>query len=225
MVEAIGGMLNRLETEEVVEDASLAVRGNAGAFGGKIGRIRMGMSGDARDGRLSAQSGITLEGISSTAMAEGLGVFFPHHIEMKTVLAGVQTVPLMALLRAATEPDAAPVMLAGQGLALLTDPGVRIALETLSFDAGPLQIKGSAKVVPQGSGQLGAEVHIAATGMDLLLAQAKTQPKLQQAMPMMLMAKGMGRPEGQSLVWDISLGDGPMTVNGIPFGQPGGSSR
>ena len=41
---------------------------------------------------------------------------------------------------------------------------------------------------------------------------------------MMFMAKGMGRPEGDAVVWDIALGDGPMTINGVPFGQPAGKN-
>jgi hypothetical protein len=42
---------------------------------------------------------------------------------------------------------------------------------------------------------------------------------------MVLLAKGIGRPEGDSLIWDISLGDGPIAVNGIPLGQAGGKRR
>ncbi len=61
--------------------------------------------------------------------------------------------------------------------------------------------------------------------MDTLLAQAQSQPNLQQVMPMVFLAKGMGRPEGNNLIWDIRLGDGPLTVNGVPFGQPAGKRR
>ncbi len=36
-------------------------------------------------------------------------------------------------------------------------------------------------------------------------------------MPLIFLAKGMGRTEGDSLVWDIVLGDGAPTINGTPF--------
>jgi hypothetical protein len=51
------------------------------------------------------------------------------------------------------------------------------------------------------------------------------QPKLQQAMPLIFLAKGMARAQGDSLVWDIVLGEGPPTINGTPFGQPAGRTR
>jgi hypothetical protein len=152
-------------------------------------------------------------------------MFVPHRVDLRTVLAGLQIGPLMELLRAATEPGADPAVLQAQAMTLLADPKARIRIEALSFDSGPLQIKGSAKITPGPDGQLGAEIHIAASGVDTLLAQAQSQPNLQQVMPMVFLAKGMGRPEGNNLIWDIRLGDGPLTVNGVPFGQPAGKRR
>jgi hypothetical protein len=88
-----------------------------------------------------------------------------------------------------------------------------------------LQVTGTATAVPRANGQLGADIHIAASGMDALLAQAQSRPNLQRIMPMVFMAKGMGRPQGNTLVWDIVLGDGPPKINGVPFGQPAGRTR
>ena len=84
---------------------------------------------------------------------------------------------------------------------------------------------GSAKLLPRANGQLGAEIHIAARGVDALLAQVQGQPNLQQAMPLIFLAKGMARAQGDSLVWDIVLGDGVPTINGTKFGQPAGKTR
>ena len=199
-------------------------RGTA-ATSGTVRRLRLNMTGDALDERLNTQFGIALDGISSSALSAENAVFIPHRVDLKTNLSGVRIGPLMALLRAATEPGMDPAALLAQAMTLFADPQVRISIEALSFDSGPLQIKGSAKVVPRPDGQLGADIHIAASGMDKLLAQAQSQPNLQQVMPMVFLAKGIGRPEGDSLIWDISLGGGPMTVNGIPFGQAAGKRR
>jgi hypothetical protein len=152
-------------------------------------------------------------------------MFIPHRVDLKTNLSGVWIGPLMALLRAATEPGSDPAALLAQAMTLFANPKVQISIDVLSFDSGPLQINGSAKVVPRADGHLGADIHIAASGMDQLLAQAQSQPNLQQVMPMVLLAKGVGRPEGDNLIWDISLGGGPMIVNGIPLGQAGGNRR
>jgi hypothetical protein len=144
---------------------------------------------------------------------------------MKSVLAGIPTDPLMSLLRAATEQDADPAALQVQFMALLGDANARIGIETVTFDSGPMQVAGSARIVPRANGQLGADIHLSATGIDALVAQADGKPALQQALPMIFIAKGMGRPEGSALTWDIALGDGPMTINGVPFGQPAAHKR
>ena len=183
------------------------------------------MTGDALAERLDTQLGIALDGISLSALSAENAEFIPHRVDLKTNLSGVRIGPLMGLLRAATEPGMDPAALLAQAMMLLADPQVRISIEALSFNSGPLQIRGSAKVVPRPDGQLGADIHIAASGMDKLLAQTQSQPNLQQVMPMVLLAKGIGRPDGDSLIWDISLGGGPMTVNGIPLGQAGEKSR
>jgi hypothetical protein len=116
-------------------------------------------------------------------------------------------------------------LLQGQAMALLGEPGAQVGIEALSFDSGPLMVTGTARLVPAANGQLGGEIHLVARGVDALMAQAMSQPNLQRLMPLVFMAKGMGHPEGDSLVWDISLGDGPIRVNGVPFGQPPGNTR
>lgn len=224
MVEAANGLLNRIEAEETIEDIRFAMNaGGAGGGGpteGAIGRVRFDIGGDTADQRLNGRLGVTLEGISTTAVAAGNAAFIPHHVDFKTVLAGVDIPKLMALLRAVTEPDADLDQVQEQAMALLADPKARFGIEALAFNSGPLQVSGSARAVSRPDGQLGAEIHIAASGIDGLLAQAQTRPDLQQVMPMVMMAKGMGRPQGDTLVWDVSLGDGPPKVNGVAFGQP-----
>jgi hypothetical protein len=43
---------------------------------------------------------------------------------------------------------------------------------------------------------------------------AKTQPALKRALPMILLARGMARPQGDRLLWDIAYTKGHVTVNG-----------
>ena len=59
-------------------------------------------------------------------------------------------------------------------------------------------------------------------GFDELTAQARTNPDLQQALPVLIMLRGLAKPDGERLVWDI-VSDGPtVTVNGIDLSQLGG---
>ena len=80
-------------------------------------------------------------------------------------------------------------------------------------------------MVKRANGVLGADIHVSATGLDQLIAEAQGKPSLQKGIPFMFMAKGMGRPDGGATVWDIAVGGGPVTVNGTPLGQAGAPTR
>jgi hypothetical protein len=225
VVEAAHGLLNRIEVDETLEDVHFSIAGPKGNNAGTIGSLRITMTGDAPKDRLNTRLGLAVERIEVPAMGAETGAVAPHHLDLKAVLAGVPVARVMALLREATEDHPDPALLQSRTRELLGDPDARMAIETLSFDVGPMSVTGSAKLLPRANGQLGGEIHIAARGVDALLAQAQGQPKLRQAMPIIFMAKGMARVQGDSLVWDVALGDGPLTINGTPFGQPAGKTR
>jgi hypothetical protein len=231
MVDDAVGLLNRLEIDETMEDVHFSVGKEAGggptsgATSGTIGQVRLTVSGDAVQERLNGRFGVVLDGIVAAGASPDAAGMIPHHVDLKTVLSGVQVGPLIALLRAATQGHADPTLLQAQAMALLGQPGAQVGIEALSFDSGPLTVTATARLVPLGNGQPGGEIHLAARGMDALMAQAASQPNLQRLMPLVFMAKGMGRPVGDSLVWDISLGDGPIRINGVPFGQALGKTR
>ncbi len=136
IIEATNGLLNRIDAEEVLEDVRFAMGEGAAATSGTVHRLRVNMSGDALDQRLSTQLGLTMEGISSSAVSAENAMFVPHRVDLKTVLAGLQIGPLMELLRAATEPGADPAVLQAQAMTLLADPKARIRIEALSFEFG-----------------------------------------------------------------------------------------
>jgi hypothetical protein len=225
LVDAVGGLLSRVEADETMQDVQFSVGTASGNGAGTIGSVRLTMAGDVEQEHVNTRFGVAVDRIAVPAMAAETGALIPHHVDLKTVLAGVPVARVMALLRAATADHADPVLLQDQARALLDDPDARVAIEELSFDAGPLSVTGSAKLLPRANGQFGGDIHIAAHGVDALLAQMQSQPKLQQALPIIFMAKGMGRAQGDGLVWDIVLGDGPLTINGMPFGQPAGKTR
>lgn len=225
MLDAANGLLKRVKVDETMEQIHFAVGTAAGSGAGTIGSLRLTMAGDALQDRVNTRMGIVADGIAMPAMEAASSGLIPRHFDLKTVLGGVPVQRLMALLRAAAQQHADPMLLQTQAMGLLGDRDARVAIESLSFDAGPLSVLASARLLPGANGQLGGTIHIAARGVDALLAKAQSQPKLQQALPVIFMAKGMGRAQGDSLVWDIALGDGPPTINGTPFGQPTGKTR
>ena len=199
--------------------------GAAGGAAGALDRMQLHLTGGATEETVNAGLDMAMDELSLTAVSADSAAFLPHHVTARSVLAGIPAGPLKMLLRAALAPGADPAALQKQATALLATPGAQAALELVAFDAGPLRVRGSARYVPRADGEIGADVHITAAGVDALLAKLQGNPNVQGILPMIFLAKGMGRAEGDSVVWDIAMGGGPMTINGTPFGQPPGRRR
>jgi hypothetical protein len=221
LLEATDGLLTRLEAEETLD----GLRFDFGGRTGTLGRMQLRVTGDSDDQRLNAGMDIALDELSLTMLSPDSAAFLPHHVTARSVLASLPVAQLRALLRAAIAPGADPSVLQKQAAALLAVPGAQVGMESITFDVGPMHVRGSTRFVPRANGEIGADIHISATGVDALVAQVKTSPNVQGFMPIVFLAKGMGRVQGETIVWDIGLGGGPLTVNGVPFGQPAGKTR
>jgi hypothetical protein len=222
MIDAMPGLMTKFEADQTLDGIRFSA---TAANRGTINRLHLNLRGNAAKERLIARIEGGVDGFALNDLSGETASYVPRHVEIKSALSGVRIGPLMALLRAAIAPDADPDALQDQVIQLLNDPDTAFAIDSVNFDSGPLRLTGSARVVPHPGGPLGAAIHLSATGVDAMIAQAQKTPTLQPALPMMFMAKGMGRPEGVAVVWDIALGNGPMTINGVPFGQPPGRTR
>jgi hypothetical protein len=228
MLEATDGLLTRVEAEETLDGLTFDFGGKTGDLGGRtgtLGRMQLRVTGDSEGERLNAGMDIALDELSLTTLSPDSAAFLPHHVTARSVLAGLPVAPLRTLLRAAIAPGADPGALQKQATALLAVPGAQVGMESIAFDVGPMHVRGSTRFVPRANGEIGADIHISATGVDALVAQVNARPNVQGFMPMVFLAKGLGRVQGDSIVWDIGLGGGPLTVNGVPFGQPAGKTR
>ena len=221
VIDAAPGLLNRIEADQTIQAIHFRFANPTGTSAGTIDDLHVHIAGAAARDRLDGRLAIAADGIAIPTVPPQTQDLVPHHIDLRTVLAGVRTAPLIALLQTAADGRTDPALLQAQATALLAEPGARIAIEALSFDAGPLAVTGSANLRPPATAGLAGEIHIAARGLDALLARIQRQPAVQQALPVIFLAKALARTQGDSLVWDISFGDGPLTVNGTPLGQPG----
>jgi len=216
LVDASAGLLTRLEAEDSFQDIIFeALPDN----GGSMGQVRVALASEARNDRLNAQLDVTMNDLTLSAVPVDLAAYLPHHIEFKPALSGVHIGQLMRLLRDATAADPDQSALRDEAMALLNDSNARIGIDRVFFDSGPLRLQGSARLRPQTGGMPGIDIHLATTGLDALIAQAQDNPRVQPMLPLVFLAKGMARSQGDSLVWDISLSDGVFTVNGTPIGQ------
>jgi len=215
--DALAGLMTRVNLDETIQGVHFE---DNSADTVDIGKIQLGLAGDARDGRLTAYFDIGVSDPVASVVPMEYASYMPRRLVVRPALAGVRTDALLQLLRDAASDDDNLMALQSRAVALLNEPGARAGIETLLIESGPLHVEGSARIRPQPNGSLGFDVHLAARGLDAMINTLQRDPQAMQVLPMVFMVKGMAKPQGENLVWDIAYNGGPVMVNGMPFGQP-----
>jgi hypothetical protein len=216
------GLLRSVKLDETVEGITV----NAGdGKGATIGSAVVAMNGSSEADHLDIGMDLAVNDMAIPSVPIAYAPYVPKHVSLSDKVRGVPAERLRTLLRAALEDNADPEALKLQALALLATPGTVVSIDPFSFDSGPLNVTGTARLVPLANGTFGGHVHVTATGMDALMAKMQGDPDMAQAMPMLFIAKGMAKPNGQSLVWDIDYDQSGVRINGTPFGGGGKPPR
>jgi hypothetical protein len=177
--------------------------------------VQFGFGGNAPDGKLGLWMDIGFDGVNSPTMPPKLATYLPRHFELKPTLSGVQTAVLQKLAMDASDDDTAKHPIAPDLAAIFADGGTEVGLEVLSFDLGPAKLEGTGHVTVLSPTTWRGQAHITATGFDELTTQARENPDLQQALPVLIMMRGLAKPDGDKLVWDIASEGPKLTVNGM----------
>jgi hypothetical protein len=222
MIESLQDMLISARLEETVDGLQLEIAGMGGL---SIKHLLLGFGGEAPGGRLHAWIELGVDQLTSPSLPPNVATYLPHHVELKPSLAGIPTAELHKLVMDATETGADSSTLAPDIAAIFSHGGAELGIETLSFDLGPAKVAGTGRVTITSPGSWRGEAHLVATGFDELATQARANPDLQQALPALIMLRGLAKPDGERLVWDI-VTDGPsVKVNGLDLSQLGGGDK
>jgi hypothetical protein len=216
LVVALHGLLTSVRFGETIEHMRIAVAGQGTA---EIGQVHLGFDSAAPQGNVAARVAVGLDGLALPDIPPGAATLAPKHVELSVSVAGLASEALNNLALAALAPGADAQTLAPQIDALFANPGQtggpRLGIDTLGFDLGPAQIEGHGSVVAVSQSDVRGTARITMTGFDALADQIRTDPALQQALPFLILARGLARSEGQTLIWDIVFAPGGVTVNGV----------
>ena len=222
LVDSLQDMLTAISIEESVDGLQVEIAGMGGL---SMKHFLLGFGGESPDGRLHVWLNIGLDELASPSLPPKVATFLPHHVAIKPTLSGVLTADLHKLAVDATEEGADTDSLEPDIAAIFSHGGVELGIETLSFDLGPAQVQGTGHVTVLSPDSWHGEAHLVATGLDDLSTQARTNPDLQQALPVLIMLRGLAKADGKTLVWDI-VSDGPtVTVNGLDLSQMGNGDK
>lgn len=218
LIETLPDMLAGVRLEETVDGLQVEVAGKGGFM---LQRLLLGFGGDAPDGNLHAWFDIGLDGLETPSLPPKVTAYLPKHVKIRPSVSGIQTADLRKLAQDATEEDADDRIVPDIA-AIFSHGGVNLGLETLSFDLGPATIEGAGQLVALSPDSWRGQARLSATGFDELTGQARSNPEIQQALPALIMLRGLAKPDGDRLVWDIASEGTSVTVNGIDLSQLGG---
>lgn len=180
--------------------------------GGDLGALRIGFGAKSPDGMLDARLDLGIE--EPKVVNPPLGpfeVFVPKRLTLRPTLSGVATADLLDMAEAAL--NKSPDM--NQRLAgLFSRGGVRIGLENLMVDVAGATLTGQGKAVMASPMEVVGDGQIVVTNLDGLIDRVKAVPALAQGLPLLVVAKGIGRSVGATTVYDLKFDGASFTVNG-----------
>jgi hypothetical protein len=218
LIESLRNIITGVQGEETINGLHIAVAGRGEAT---VHRVSLGLTGAAPDGMLHATLNVDLDGLTVADLPPAAIALVPRHLALQPSVSGISLAALTTLALAATEQDVNHAQLQADTDALWAQGRTTIGLDALDMDIGSATLHGHGQVRLTGPHEYDARGHITATGLDTLILQAAGNPDLQQALPLLAMARGFARQEGDHLVWDIVANRAGLTVNGVPLGgQP-----
>lgn len=217
IVESLRGIFTSFQAEETFDGLHVALSGKGEAT---VHHARFGIGGSAPKGLLHTWIDLSVDGMTVPGVPPQYAGLVPQNLTLRPSVAGVPADIVMKLLLDATRPNANLALLRAEAQTLMNTPGATVALEKIGFNIGPTVVSGNGHLTVTGSNQYQGEAHLTATGFDALMKEAHENPTLQTAMPALIMLRGLAKPEGDRLVWNVVAAGGAVTVNGIELIKP-----
>lgn len=213
LVEGLRGLAATAHVQETVQGLKVEVAGLGAA---SAAAVRIGLGGEAPSGLLRVWFDIGVDGLALRGVPPEAARLVPRRITFRPSIAGVPTDALAKLALAATRPGTDPHRLDPEIAALFAQGSVTVGLEALAFSVGPAQFQGAGSLLLLSPTETEGQARLTATSFDALIDMVRGTPDLQQALPVLILARGLARADSDRLVWDIaSSRSGDITLNGV----------
>jgi hypothetical protein len=215
LVLALDDMLGAAQQDSVVEGIHVDTMGRSA----DVRRLDVSAGFDAPDGRMDAHASVVADGVQlATVLRDPYRDFLPHHIVLQPHVSGIALHALTNLALHVIDSDENDARDWSSEMAVLFAKGpLHIGLDQLALDLGPaaLQAKGGIDIASVDS--MSGQAHIVATGFDALIGKVNATADLRRLAPMLFLLKGLGRQDGENMVWDVSYENGKLMVNDTDF--------
>ena len=208
---ALRDLLNDGEAKQTMHGLKI----NAAGQNASVNQVVLGTRMGVDDGKLQLLTMVSLEGIDSPQIPAGVfRDYLPQKISLKPRISGVPADDLIKLILRAIDSDTSDMAdLQEAGIALLGEGPLEVGIDDLEIDLGRAGITGHGSIDVAGPADITGEAEIAMMGMDALIKRANTTPEIKQIIPALLFLKGIGKADGQTMVWNITYQDNKVMVN------------
>jgi hypothetical protein len=214
MLVAAQGLFTGAKFNETVEGIKFAYAGQSAG----IGKLEMTMGGDAPQGLLSANIGLSIDGLTIPDLPPNLAAYIPSHLAIHPTVSNISLTDLTKMGLDATAPlapGAKPPTPDAALEKLFSHGGINVGFDTLDLDVGSTKFSGTGKFNMTGPQTVTGQAEITARGLDALITQAQSDPMLAQAIPVVIFLKGIAKTNADQSVWQITVSNAKLLVNGV----------
>jgi hypothetical protein len=218
VIAALKGIMGGMTLEETIEGIEVEMMGQQGS----AGKLVLNIGGAAPSDKFKAFLEIGLDALKIPALPPQYTDFVPRGIVLRPSVGNIDGKAMTALAEQAAADNADHAALEAKLKDLLTKGGTELGMERLVIDLGfaRLQASGSATMVDEDKFKGGGEISM--TGFDALMDRAQKMPEAGMAIPVMALLKGLGKAEGDRLVWRLTVSeDQKVLVNGMDITKLG----
>lgn len=216
MIKAILAALQDFASDYSLDETIDGLIAKSSGQAAALDQLRLGLDAKSDAGMLRAgmtlgMTGLTLPGLDLGDMA----ALLPRRVLMRPVIGGVAVVDVMRFATLASDnKDPGPDDFA----ALFSHGGITGGLESMVIELAGATITGQGKVVATGPSPdaITGSATLTAENFDVAMQKVTAIPALaQQAVPVMVFIKGIGRTVDNKLVWDVVYKDNKLLINNV----------
>jgi hypothetical protein len=215
------GLLTGTKLDESLEGVKFDVSGTSGS----IAKVQVAFGGDAPQNTLSADMGLTLDGLVVDALPPNLAAFVPTHFTIHPTISNIAVDALTKMGMDATAPGkpGGPAGAEPDVQALFAKGGINAGFDKLAMDVAGTTLVGDGKFVVTGPQMITGQAQFTAKGLDALITKMQADPMLAQGVPVVIFLKGIARTTADQSVWQVSVDNTKVLVNGVDLSAMAGA--
>ena len=212
-----------LLTGSKLEESLEGVKFDVSGTGGSLDKVDVTFGGDAPQDMLTADMGFTMDGLKVDGLPPNLAGYLPTHFAIHPTVSNISVAALTKMGMDATAP-----LPAGQPApdpdfqALFAHGGINVGFDKFELAVVGTTLSGTGKFVASGPQTVTGQAEFTAKGLDALVAKMQADPMLAAGVPVVIFLKGIARTTGDQSVWQVSVDNAKVLVNGVDLSAMAG---